>query len=164
MFNILSNCKKHREITMQSKTQLPAVSDNEQRFLLKLPNNEQYPLAYCAMRPNVYMYSRTASSGVESMNWANMEVQNNTSVNALNAGMTLIHIESRRCKKHKESVWTHDLPLTPKGMMKMRSVFDNMVLLQYTWHVEEMETHYCCTVLQLRRKCSVHCCNPQVAN
>ena len=68
MFNILSNCKTHREITMQSKTKLPALSDNEQRFLLKLPNNEQYPAAHCAMRLNVYIYSRTASSGVELMN------------------------------------------------------------------------------------------------
>ena len=146
MFNLLSNCKTRREINMQSEKHLPSLSADEQRFLLKLADNAQYPAARCAMGPNVYMYGRTASSGVESMNRANMEVRNNTSVDALNAAMTLIRIESRRYEKYKESAWKHDLPLTPKGMMEMRAVFDNVVPSQYKRHVEDMNTYYRCTV------------------
>ena len=146
MFNILSNCKTCREIDMQSEQHLPSLYADERRFLLKLPDNAQYPAACCAMGPNVYMYGRTASSGVESMNRANMEVRNNTSVDALNAAMTLIRIESRRYEKYKASAWKYDLPLTPKGMMEMRAVFDNVVPSQYKRHVEDMNTYYRCTV------------------
>ncbi len=80
------------------------------------------------------------------MNQANMEVRNNTSVDPLNVAMTLICIKSQWYEKYKESARKHDLPLTPKGMTKMRAVFDDVVPAQYTQQVEEMVGHYCCTV------------------
>jgi hypothetical protein len=92
------------------------------------------------------MYGRSASSGVESMNRANMEVRKATSVDTLNAAMTLIRIECKRYEKYKELAWKQELPLTPRGMSEMEAVFENVVAAQYTRDVEEMNRHYHCTV------------------
>ena len=146
MFNVLSNCKTHREITMKSDTFLQGMSDAERQFLTKLPDNVQYPAAWCAMGPNICMYGRSASSGVESMNRANMDVRSPRSVDSLNSAMTTIHIESKRYESYKAKAWSHNLPLTPKGMSLMEAVFKDVVPSQYTRDVEETQNSYRCTV------------------
>jgi hypothetical protein len=145
---------------MEKEKHLHSLSRDEQNFLIKLSDNVQYPAARCAMGPNICMHGRTASSGVESMNRANMEVRNNTSVDALNAAMTLIRIESQRYEKYKESAWKHQLPLTPKGMTEMRAVFNNVVPSQYQRNVEDMVTHYRCTISRNSGEGVLYCCNP----
>ncbi len=40
-------------------------------YLAKVPDRSQYPAARCAMGDNIFMFSKLALSGVESMNKAN---------------------------------------------------------------------------------------------
>lgn len=116
MFNVLSNCKTHRAIQMKGNEYYQHMKKKEADYLLKLPDNVQYPAARCAMDRNVCMYGMTSSSGVESMNRPNENgVQNSTAVDPLNAGMRLIRLEIR-FEKYKKLAWAHELPLTPKGM------------------------------------------------
>ena len=101
------------------------------------------------MGPNVCMHGLSASSGVESMNRANKNaVRNSTAVDALNSAMRLIHLEALRCAKYTKLAWAHELPLTPRGMHVMESVFADVVPSHYTRDVQEMNTYYHCTVCQ----------------
>ena len=70
------------------------------------------------MGEEIYMYGRTASLSVESMNHANKAVRARTVVDVLNAAIILFQLESKRCKQHTESAWnwtqqltTHEQPL-----------------------------------------------------
>ena len=147
MFNVLSNCKTHRAIQMKGNEYYQHMKKKEADYLLKLPDNVQYPAARCAMDRNVCMYGASSSSGVESMNRANKNgVRNSTAVDPLNAGMRLIRLEAIRFEKYKKLAWAHELPLTPKGMEVMEAAFADVVPSKYTRDVQEMDTYYHCTV------------------
>jgi hypothetical protein len=99
------------------------------------------------MGPNVCMHGLSASSGVESMNRTNKNgVRNKSAVDCLNGGMRMIGLEAMRFDKYKKLAWAHELPLTPKGMEVMESVFADLVPAHYTRNVQEMNTYYHCTV------------------
>ena len=51
------------------------VSNTALTYINKLPNTAQYLTSWCKMADNVYMYSRSASSGYKSMNRANKRAQ-----------------------------------------------------------------------------------------
>ena len=67
-------------------------------FLNLVPDNQQFPAYRCSMVDEIdgeiCMYGKTASSGVESMNQANKDVQRRTAVDILNAALVLIKNES----------------------------------------------------------------------
>lgn len=127
MFNVLSNCKTDKAIKVKGDTYYHGMSANERNYLLKLPDAVQYPAARCAMGQDVYMYGRSASSGVESMNRANKkDVRNHTAVDSLNAALRMIHIEAGRFESYKELAWKQTLPLTPRGMDEMEAVFSDV--------------------------------------
>ena len=132
--------------SMKTETFMHGMNVKEREYLLKLPDNVQYPAARCAMGPNICMYGRSSSSGVESMNKANMEARKATAVDALNAAMTLLRMESKRYEKFKELAWKCQFPLTPKGMAEMETLFEECVPSQYSRDVQDMDSHYHCTV------------------
>jgi len=146
MFNVLANCKTDREIKMKTDTYMHMMHPREREYLLKVPDNAQYPASRCAMGQNIYMYGRSASSGVESMNKANTQARKATAVDALNAAMTLLRMESQRFETYKKMAWKTELPLTPKGMAEMEEVYAGIVPTQYVRDVQDMGTHYHCTV------------------
>ncbi len=65
-------------------------------YLESLPANQQFPAAHCTKldnRPDIYMYRKTASGGVESMNQANNEARGKNAVNPLNAALVILKKE-----------------------------------------------------------------------
>ena len=134
---------------MKTDTYMHLMHPKERDYLLKLPDNVQYPASQCAMGQNICMYGCSASSGVESMNKANMEARKATAVDALNAAMTLLRIESKRYETFKKMAWQNNLPLTPKRMAAMEELFQCIVPSQYVWDVQDLGTHYHYTI----------CCN-----
>jgi hypothetical protein len=102
------------------------------------------------MGPNVCMHGLSASSGVESMNRANKNgVRDSTAVDAVNGALRLVRLEALRYDKYMKLAWAHELPLTPKGMEVMESVFADVVPAHYTRDVQEMNTYYHCTVCRI---------------
>jgi hypothetical protein len=71
------------------------------------------------MTSNAQMNGESASSGVESMNRANMNVRKKTAVDALNAILVLIKGDSDRFEKYKKQAWERTQLLTPRGMIEM---------------------------------------------
>jgi hypothetical protein len=95
-YNLLVRCKTLAAINHHSEQQLPGLFPTNHHYLSKLPNEVQYPAARCAMGEEVFMYGLSASSGSESMNRANMPVRSVPAVDALNASILMLRLESKR--------------------------------------------------------------------
>ena len=79
------------------------VSDKALKYLNSIEDVAQYPAARCAMGEGIYMYDRTASSSVKSMNHTNTEFRAKTPVPVVNASILLLQLECTRSKNHQES-------------------------------------------------------------
>jgi hypothetical protein len=66
-------------------------------YLELLPDDHQFPAARCnklhSNMPDIYMYEKTASSGIESMNRANDEARGKNAVDPLNAALVILKKE-----------------------------------------------------------------------
>jgi len=146
MFNVLSNCKTITELEMKKELYLDSMTLAEKKILTALDDHAQYPAACCAMGRHVYMYSRSSSSGVESMNRANMEARKSTAVDILNSALIILRLESKRYKEYQTMAWEEKLPLTPKGMEEMKLLFDDFNVSEFNREVEELDDCYRCIV------------------
>ncbi len=71
MYNILVKCNSVGSIRFQRSKYLGMMKPAHVAYLESLPANQQFPAARCTKldnRPDIYMYGKMASSGVESMN------------------------------------------------------------------------------------------------
>ena len=84
---------------------MPKMHNSDINYLNNKTNSSQYMAARCAMGENIYMYHRTSSAAVESMNAANKEIRQRTAVDLVNATILLIRLECNRFNKMKELVW-----------------------------------------------------------
>jgi hypothetical protein len=71
VYNKLSNCNLVSQLEHCKAMYYKHMHSTDLHYLTKLPDRCQYPAARCAMGENICMYSKTASSGLESMNRAN---------------------------------------------------------------------------------------------
>ena len=94
-YNLLDGCKTVAAINHHSEQKMPGLYPTNHHYLSKLPNEAQYPAARCAMSDDVYMYGLSASSGLESMNHANMPVRSVSVDDALNACILMLRLESK---------------------------------------------------------------------
>jgi hypothetical protein len=62
----------------------------DHHYLFNIANDMQFPAARCAQGNSVCMYSKSASSGVESMTRANEVICQRTAVDILNAALILL--------------------------------------------------------------------------
>lgn len=94
------------------------MSDKALKYLNTLNDNEQYPTARVDVRNKaVYMYRRSASSSVESMNSANKAARDRTAVDVVPSMKLLIDLETRRFHDKQEMVWNWTEELTPHEEM-----------------------------------------------
>ena len=75
---------------------LQELYEKDRHYLTKLDDNWQFAAVHCAMGDNICMYGCSASSGVESMNRANIIVCEKTAVDILNAAMLLLKLEGEK--------------------------------------------------------------------
>jgi hypothetical protein len=57
-------------------------------YLNSISHEQQFPALRCAMAEMVYMYGKTALSGVKAINHANDSIQRQTAVDILNAALS----------------------------------------------------------------------------
>lgn len=115
MFQKLLHAKTLAEIVQKKAECYPHMEEEDKLYLDRIPDNEQYPAARCAMADTVIMYGRSSSQCVESMNAANRAIRERTSVCVTNAVMLLMKLESTRYEEMRVAAWRHDGVLTPKG-------------------------------------------------
>ena len=132
-----------QQLKAEEGNYIDQLHPTDKHYLTKIQDKKQYAAAQCAMAPDICMYGKSASSGVESMNLANKTVREKTAVDMLNAAILLLQMEGNRFHQWKEKAWGRELPLTPKGMEHMEMVFKDITIREY--HIrthEDMSWHY----------------------
>ena len=86
---------------------------SNRHYLLSVPDESQFRAAQCVMTSDAQMHGKLASSGVKSMNRANMNVRQKMAVDALNVMLVLLKDGSNRFKKYKKQAWVRTQLLTP---------------------------------------------------
>jgi hypothetical protein len=70
MYNLLSSCNSVKQLENNKTKYYNKMHPTNLHSLTKLSDRSQHPAARCAMDNNICMFSKLASSGVESMNKA----------------------------------------------------------------------------------------------
>ena len=68
MYNKLMKCRNVQQLEYNKEIHFVNMTNKDINYLNGLDDHAQYPAAGSAMRNDVYMYNRSASSVVESMN------------------------------------------------------------------------------------------------
>jgi hypothetical protein len=114
-------------------------------------SSDGYPAARCAMGNNICMFSKSASSGLESMNKANQLAQQRTAVDILNAVILLIKLEGERFKRHTQKAWERDNQLlTELGLELMEKAFADVDIRDYMINITKGKTIHKCTVSRMK--------------
>ena len=71
LYNLLCGCHSVAQLETNKAKYYPQMHPTALHYLTKLEDKCQYPAARCAMGENICMFSKSALSGVESMNRAN---------------------------------------------------------------------------------------------
>ena len=89
---------------------VPNMSDKVLKYLATVDDDSQYPACRVEKTEHkeVYMYRRTASSSVESMNRANRAAREKTAVDVVQAVKLLIDLETSRFLRKKANGWNHN--------------------------------------------------------
>ncbi len=109
----------------------------DHHYLTKMANNKQNAATGCAMAPDICMYGKSVSSGVEAMNCTNKLVREKTAVDPLNAAIILLQLEGGCFNKWKRNAWGTDMPLTPKGMDLMKDAFTDVNVREYKLNMQQ---------------------------
>ena len=96
MYNKLMSATNVDQLNEMKHTHSPHMSDKALKYLNSLNNHEQYPAARVNMGEGIYMYQRSASSSVESMNNTNKSVRAQAAVDPVNPTMLLLQKENER--------------------------------------------------------------------
>ena len=156
LFNLLSSCKTLSSIVLNSEKYLDTLHPTDRHYLTKLVDSVQYPAARCAMGDGICMHSRSASSGSESMNRANMVVRRAAAVDVLNACIQLLRLECKRYGQFQNAAWNTNTPLTPTGMKLMDDAFTDVRVNDYQCTVAVTDTIFECTVRRMAANASVY--------
>jgi len=139
MYNLLGSCGTVEHIAILKDKYLDSMYPTDRHYLEKLPDEVQYRAARCKLHEDVCMFGSSASSGVESMNNANMAIRQKTAVDALNAMINLLKMDCVRYEKFKNEAWARILPLTPRGMIEMEEAFKDVDPRQYKMDISEVD-------------------------
>ena len=90
MFNLLSGCNSVAQLATNQEKYYPHMHPTDYHYLTKLDDECQYAAARCAMGEKVCMYSKSALSGVESMNKANLAARQRTGIDIINAMILIL--------------------------------------------------------------------------
>jgi hypothetical protein len=147
MFNLLCSSNSVKQIADYKAKYLNDMHPRDTHYLEKLPDQCQYPAARCAMGDNICMFSKSASSGVESMNRANHLARERTAVDIVNAVILILKLEGKRFDMFKQEAWTRDdQVLTEQGLALMEEAFKDVDVRNYQMNVMPEETCHRCTV------------------
>jgi len=104
MYNLLCGCHSVAQLEKNKAKYYPQMHPTAHHYHAKFEDNCQYPAARCAMGDNICMFSKSTSSGVESMNRANNLARQRMAVNILNALILLIKLEGSRFDHYKQKL------------------------------------------------------------
>jgi hypothetical protein len=146
MYNLLIKASSIESITWLKFEHSLHLTDKALHYLNAVNDDEQYPAARCAVSKGVYMYQRLSSSAIESMNRANMAVQEQTAVDVVNSTILLLILESAWFNKNKSKTWEWSESLTPHGKKLCGDTFSGVNFWEYKIYVTDRYTFWECNV------------------
>jgi hypothetical protein len=135
MYNLLCGCDSVALLKRNREKYYLQMHPSALNYLTKLEDKCQYPAARCAMGDTICMYSKSASSGVESMNRANNLARQRTAVDILNALILLIKLEGSRIDFYKQKAWERDEILTSRGQEVMEEAFGDVNQMEWRMNI-----------------------------
>ncbi len=126
VYNCLVGCRTIEHIKREKDKYMPMMHTKDIQYLNNLADSEQYPASRCAQGHGIYMYHRSTSAAVESMNAANREMRAKTAVDPLNACILVMKLECKRFNKQQAKAWSSDCFLTPRGTVEYKEVFEGI--------------------------------------
>jgi hypothetical protein len=151
MYNLLSSFNSVKQLENNKAKYYNKMYPADHHYLTKLPDRSQYPAARCAMGNNLCMYSKSASSGVESMKKANQLAPQRTAVDILNAVILLIKLEGERFNWYKQKAWERDNQLlTEQGLELMEEAFADVDIREFWINVTKEEALHKCTMSRMK--------------
>ena len=142
-------CKTTEKIAKHHKKNLAHVPAHAIAYLNMFADMVLFPFAHCGMGPDVCMYGRSALSGNEAINHANLRVQQRMAVNIIYMTMILIKLESGWFEQKKAISWDTDKILTPMGWVKHEESFKDVNLRNYEVSVVKEEDCTICKVTKV---------------
>jgi hypothetical protein len=146
VYNRLVGCRTVEHIEREKAKYMTMMHAKDIQYLNNLEDPEQYPASRCAQGPGIYMYHRSTSAAVESMNAANKEMRAKTAVDPLNACLLLMKLECKRFNEQRAKAWSSDCFLTPRGTVEYEEVFEGINALDFCITVVSQIDSYECTV------------------
>jgi hypothetical protein len=120
-------------------------------YVNALNDHEQFPGARCSQAENIYMYGRTASSSVESMNQANKPARDRTAVDLMQSMKLIVDLETRRFNEKKEMAHGWPDTLTPHGNKLRDEIFSKVDFHDYHIVVGDYDDKWVCRVSYLNK-------------
>ena len=152
VYNILHSCNSVDQLNRCKEKYYDKMHPTDLHYLQSLPDECQYPAARCAMGNGICMFSKSASSGVESMNRANGPVRQRTAVDILTSVMLLLNLEADRFRRYKQLAWEREEVLTDKGMRLMEECYEGVEVRDYIVNLVPIEDGHRATV----KRCTVN--------
>ena len=119
------------------------MSDKTLKYINSLQDEEQFPGARCSQDlENIFMYERSASSSVESMNQANKPARDRTAVDVMQSMKLILDLESRRFDQKKKMAHDWTDTLTPYGNKLRDEIFASVDFHNYHIAVGEYDDRW----------------------
>jgi hypothetical protein len=111
-----------------------------------LDNEEVYPGAKCNLGGRNFIYQRSASSAVESMNQANKAACARMAVDIVSSTRLLLKLSASRYQEKKEEAWTWEEALTPYGTKLRDAAYETINFQHYRINIDNLDDRYECSV------------------
>ncbi len=126
LFNKLVKAHTKQEINHIKHKHSQFVDKKALKYLNTLDDEEVYSGARCELGGRIFMYQRSASSAIESMNWANKSACARTAVDVMSSSRLLLKLSTSRYHVKKEEAWKWEEALTPYGEKLRDAAFETM--------------------------------------
>ncbi len=146
LFNKLVKAHTKQEIEHIKHKHSQYVNKKALKYLNTLDNKEVYPGARCDLSGRIFMYQRSASSAVESMNRANKAARARTAVDVVSSTRLLLKLSTSRYQEKKEEAWTWEEVLTPYGTKLRDAAFKTINFQHYRINFNNLVDRYECSV------------------
>jgi hypothetical protein len=95
------------------------------------------------------MYQWSASSAVESMNWANKSACARAAVDVVSSTRLLLKLCTSRYQVKKEEAWKWEEALTPYGTKLRDAAFETINFQHYRINIDNADDRYECRVTRV---------------
>jgi hypothetical protein len=149
LFNKLVKAHTKQEIDHIKHKYSQFVDEKALKYLITFDDKEMYPGARCELGGRIFMYQRSASLAVESMNWANKSACARTAVDVVSSTRLLLKSSASRYQVKKVEAWKWEEALTLNGTKLRDAAFETINFQHYRINIDNADDRYECSVTRV---------------